>query len=131
MRLNASDDRVPVERRSLIIPAKGLDRLWHLPLHAARLLTVVDAALEGQECTAIFRQADTLFHAVIAHKLHDLRRKFLSFLTAIANAQFVHHVTQAHDAQTDAPRVAHLDLSNQHPSQRDDKQAKTDSHQPV
>ena len=40
---------------------------------------------------------------MVAHELHHLRGEFLSFFRAVANAQAVHHVAQAHDAEPDAP----------------------------
>ena len=54
---------------------------WHgagrLPTLAVVRLAVIDATRESRELTTIFGQFDALLHAMVAHELHDLGRKFL------------------------------------------------------
>ena len=46
-----------------------------------------------------------VFIAWIAHEFHDLPGKLLARVRAVAHAEPIHHVAQAHDAQTDAARA--------------------------
>ena len=78
------------------------ERIRRLPLHTAGLPIIVDAAFKGQEGTPILGQVDALLHTVEAHKFHHLGGKFLSFLAAVANTDFVHQIAQPHNAQADA-----------------------------
>ena len=102
---DAVADPVPVELGAAPIAAVGRERLRMLPAHPTLQCVIVDAAFERQERRARIRQLDTLLHAVIAHELHHLRRELLPRFAAVADAQFVHQVAQAHDAQPDAPRL--------------------------
>ena len=100
--LDAVDDFAPVEGGASPVAAVFEERLRRLPLHAAGLFVVVDAAFVGQERATFLGQFDALLHTVEAHKLHHLCGEFLPFLAAVANADFVHQVAQPHDAQADA-----------------------------
>ncbi len=61
--------------------------------------------MNGRERPALFGQGDAGSHGVIAHELHHLAGELLPLLRAVAHAERVHQVGQAHNAQPDAPHA--------------------------
>jgi len=83
----------PINFRPSIIVLIRLERLRRLPAHGLR---IVNAALNCRESAACLRQLNAGLHAHIAHILHYLGRKFLTFLRAVADTCVVHQVAQPH-----------------------------------
>ncbi len=93
------DEPVPIDGGAAPVAGVGDERDGRLPLEHGR---VVDAALDGGEGAAGFGQVDAGAHAVVADEFHHLSGKFLAFERAVADADVVEQVGQAHDAEADA-----------------------------
>ncbi len=93
---------LPVQRRAAVVVFAGHQRARRFP---AEVVRVVDAARDGQERAAVVGQIDAGAHGVVAHELHDRPGQRLPLRAAVAHADAVEQVAQAHDAQADAPGV--------------------------